>query len=94
MFSPEKMKRARLRRGEQIGHEVSISKLATQIGSDRALVSGWENGRREPTVASLVKLADALECSIEDLVLRGEDRVRATTLSLPGQRSEPAPALP
>lgn len=69
MFSPERLVEAR-KRALWEGEPMSITRLARLIGSDRSLVSGWENGRNAPNVASLTKIADALGCSLDDLVVR------------------------
>ena len=74
MFNPAAMNRIRKERKDSTGQPLSISKLAIGVGSDRALVSSWENGRREPTLDSVIKMADVLNCSVDDLVFRGEAR--------------------
>jgi len=69
-FNPEAMTRLRKDLKDADGNPLSVSKLARMVGTDRTLVSGWENGRRTPTVASMTNLADALGCSLDDLVIR------------------------
>jgi transcriptional regulator with XRE-family HTH domain len=46
----------------------SQEELSFRSGLTRAYLSGLEAGRRNPTIISLGKLADALEASVEDLV--------------------------
>lgn len=77
MFNPKAMTDLRKAIPGADGNELSISQLAKLIGTDRSLVSSWENGRRTPTVESLVRIAEVLGCETDALVLRGEDRKTA-----------------
>lgn len=70
MFDPDKLIAKRKELTGPDGNELSISKLAVMIGSDRSMVSGWENGRRTPTVESLARVAVALGCTMDDLTIR------------------------
>lgn len=38
--------------------------VAIAYGCDRCQITQWESGRREPTTASLRKLADAIDCDL------------------------------
>ncbi len=38
--------------------------VATAYGCDRCQITQWESGRREPTTASLRKLATAIGCDL------------------------------
>ena len=49
---------------------VSQVKLAESIGVSKGIVSMWETGQREPTLSSLVSLADYFGVSIDYLVGR------------------------
>lgn len=42
--------------------------LAKQIGVSKGIISFWENGLREPTMTSLIKLAKFFDVSIDYLV--------------------------
>lgn len=54
----------RIRRERSLSQE----ELSFQSGLTRAYLSGLEAGRRNPTIVSLSKLADALAVEVEDLV--------------------------
>ncbi|MBQ7918177.1 MAG: helix-turn-helix transcriptional regulator [Clostridia bacterium] len=49
---------------------VSQVKLAEAIGVSKGIVSMWETGQREPTLSSLVLLADYFGVSLDYLVGR------------------------
>lgn len=42
--------------------------LASKLKVSNGIISMWENGLREPTMSSLVKIADFFEVSIDYLV--------------------------
>lgn len=42
--------------------------LADRLGVKQQNVSDWERGERSPSVKNLKKLADVLNCRIDDLV--------------------------
>lgn len=44
--------------------------LATRVGVTQQCVSEWENGKIEPTLTCLWKLADIFDMSIDELVGR------------------------
>ncbi len=44
--------------------------LAEKTGLTHSWISHYENGRRLPSVLNLIKLADALNISIDELVRR------------------------
>lgn len=46
--------------------------LATLLGVERTTVTMWESGQNTPPTKYLVTLADALGCTLDDL-LRGEE---------------------
>lgn len=58
----EKLKAARLAAG------LTQGQLAEKVGCQQRDVSRWENGSREPLASTLKKLAQAIGCSMEDLV--------------------------
>ncbi len=53
-----------LRREKNIGQV----ELAQKIGVSHGIISLWENGLREPTLSSLVSLAQFFEITIDELV--------------------------
>ena len=44
------------------------AQLAEKIGVNQAHISRWEKNAHKPTTAALIKLAAALDCSIEELI--------------------------
>lgn len=44
--------------------------LAEEIGVNQRTVSSWEKGQRWPTLFTALAIADALDCSIDELVGR------------------------
>lgn len=56
----------RLRRAQGLSQE----ELSFRSGFTRAYLSGLEAGRRNPTVVSLCKLAEALDSELEELIRR------------------------
>lgn len=57
-----KIKEFRLKAG------LTQAELAEMIGKPQQHISRWENGERTPSVKALMLLAQALKCSIGDLV--------------------------
>lgn len=47
--------------------------VATELGIELRSYRNYESGNREPSLATLVKLADLLEVSTDYLLCRGED---------------------
>lgn len=58
----ENLKQIRLRKG------MSQGDVASKIGADPAYISGIENGRRNVTLATIDKLANALEVDVDKLI--------------------------
>ena len=58
----EKLKAAREAAG------LTQVELAEKVGCKQKDISRWENGNREPVASTLKKLAQALGCSMDDLV--------------------------
>lgn len=46
---------------------LSQLELAEQLGINQSAVAQWENGKTTPSFKRLKKLAEALECSVDDL---------------------------
>ncbi len=51
---------------------ISQSKLACDLKFSKGIVSMWENGLREPTLSSLIALANYFNCTIDYLAGREE----------------------
>jgi transcriptional regulator with XRE-family HTH domain len=46
----------------------TASELASMVGVHRNTIVNWEGGRTEPTISELIRLADNLDCSVNELV--------------------------
>lgn len=44
------------------------AELAERIGCTQKDVARWENDVREPRLSALKKLAEALECKVDDII--------------------------
>lgn len=62
---------------------ISQQNLADEIGVDRSTVSRIENGEIETTVDNAIKIADALNVSLNDLVSKDLRFDNAKTIELP-----------
>jgi transcriptional regulator with XRE-family HTH domain len=51
---------------------ISQERLALLAGLDRTYVSGIERGERNPSLANLLKLADALGVQLSEIAARAE----------------------
>ena len=58
----ENLKELRLEKG------VGQVELAEKIGVSKGIISLWENGKREPTLSSLIALAKYFDVSLDSLV--------------------------
>ena len=56
------IKNARLAKG------ISQEELALKLSLDRSTVAKWETGKALPRAELLLKLAQILECSVDDLL--------------------------
>ena len=52
----------------RIEKKLSQPELAQLVGVSKGMISFWENGINEPTIANLVKLAQILEVSADYLL--------------------------
>ena len=66
-WSPQKAKEHRQASG------LSQADVAAAVGVRVSTVSEWENGRRSPTTASLVALADAYGVSLDEFVVHAPE---------------------
>lgn len=48
--------------------DITDAELARRVGVTRSTVHDWVHGEHEPTLASLRKLAEALECDVGELM--------------------------
>jgi transcriptional regulator with XRE-family HTH domain len=55
-------------------HGWSQAELGSKVGTDSQRISRYENGRITPSVEALVRLADALEVSVDYLLREGSPR--------------------
>lgn len=53
---------------KRIEHGLTQKELAEKIGCYPKDVCRWENNVRRPSTESLVKIAKALDCTLDDLV--------------------------
>ncbi|SER45093.1 DNA-binding transcriptional regulator, XRE-family HTH domain [Streptococcus gallolyticus] len=51
----------------QMNH-LTQEQLALKVGVSRESIAKWENGKMEPTIESIVKLADVFEVSVDELL--------------------------
>lgn len=58
----ENLKELRLEKG------IGQIELAEKIGVSKGIISLWENGKREPTLSSLIALAKFFDISLDSLV--------------------------
>lgn len=58
--------------------------LASRSGTSSAAISNFEAGNNAPTLGTLVRLADALECNVTDLVKVLDRSPRALSKSRKG----------
>lgn len=54
----------------RLEEKLNQQKLATLVGVSQQCISEWENGKIEPTLTYLWKLADIFKISIDELVGR------------------------
>jgi len=66
-FCARPLKKIQKRKG-RLKKEMSQGDLATALNVDRAYISNIENGRMNPTLSTLEKIANALEISSSELL--------------------------
>lgn len=47
--------------------------LAEAIGSTQQMIAKWEMGKRDPRISSLLRLADALYCTVDELIRKNKE---------------------
>ena len=50
--------------------KMSVEALAEATGATVRAIRSWEQGQREPDIAHLIALADALRCTVDQLIGR------------------------
>ena len=53
--------------------EYTCEAMAFDIGASATTVRDWRQGRTIPTLLSIVKMAQVLECGIDDIVCLGKE---------------------
>jgi len=64
--------------------EITQQVLSVSLNLPRYLISNWEQGRSEPSMNDLIKLADFFECTV-DYLLGREDDFGNVTVNAPAQ---------
>ena len=59
-------------------HNLSQTQLAEKIGVKPHTVSQWESGARTPDILTVNNIAKVLDCSIDDLIMKGGDDSNAS----------------
>lgn len=49
-------------------NRLTQEQLALKVGVSRESITKWENGKIEPTIESIVKLADVFEVNVDELL--------------------------
>ncbi len=62
----------KLIRRQREAMRMTVAQLASEVGVSRNTITNYESGKTEPTVGDLVRLADALGCSVTDFLGIGE----------------------
>lgn len=47
---------------------LSMKDVASKMAVSEITISRWETGTREPSIESLIKLAQCFSCSVDDLI--------------------------
>lgn len=47
---------------------ISQTELANRVGSDKSAISRYENGKQKPTLETLMRIADALDVALADIL--------------------------
>lgn len=52
--------------------KITQSDLAKELGVTQGAISQWENGLTEPVIKYIVKMAVIFECTVDELLQKGE----------------------
>lgn len=58
----QNLKKIRIKKG------ISQGDISRKLNMDRGYISGIENGKKNPTLSTLEKIASALNVSVEELI--------------------------
>ena len=64
------LKEIRLKRG------MTQQELADAVGITQSQIARYESGETQPSLETLRKLAAALDCTLDELIGRGEEKMR------------------
>lgn len=53
---------------------ITQTELARRLGIRQNTITQWESGRRSPRVSEIARLADAVECTLDELLREGEQK--------------------
>lgn len=68
-------KRIRFLRKEK--KSISLINMGKEIGENWSIISAWEHGNAEPSLDTIIKLADYFDCTT-DFLLKGQKNEQAT----------------
>ncbi len=57
-------------RRKRLEYDLTQLELAKRIGVSKAMIGYYEQGIKLPSIPSLIKLADTLHCSVDELLDR------------------------
>lgn len=78
---PQKLREERKKRG------MTQQEVADKIGINRGSYSNWENGKREPTLDNIIKLANILDVTVDYLLGRSDNFSNTIVLSKNNMKS-------
>ncbi|HEM9532901.1 TPA: helix-turn-helix transcriptional regulator [Streptococcus agalactiae] len=78
---PQKLREERKKRG------FTQQEVADKIGINRGSYSNWENGKREPTLDNIIKLANILDVTVDYLLGRSDNFSNTIVLSKNNMKS-------
>lgn len=58
---------------------MTAEEVAKEIGVTQAAVANWENGRREPNTATIIKLTEVFGCTADELLGIEKKQEKETT---------------
>ena len=62
-------------RVQRIKNHMSLQDLAEKVGTNASAISRWELGKNEPRISTIRKLAEILNCTIDELLEDTDERV-------------------
>ncbi|MCR5663565.1 MAG: helix-turn-helix domain-containing protein [Oscillospiraceae bacterium] len=64
-------------RDYRLARGLTMKELGEAVGVSESAVGLWETGRRKPNYEKLLRLAELLDCSVNELLGQGEERAAA-----------------